>query len=206
MWAAPVRDNSGRPRLAILIGLAMLALATGLSAMLVGQRRDLHTGKRIRPAGWAISFAPPAGWQERVVPSQVGGDEAYRFEAPAAPRRWIRVERVHDHQGRRADQVCEWVMSKSLPWFFGVNHTLVIMRSSTITEATLGPLSGAWAEVSQASSGHVFAVGIDPTSRDGTEAYVLQYHREGPLTARDHGTAEIVTRSFRLEPNARSRQ
>jgi hypothetical protein len=206
MRAAQVRDNSGRPRLAILIGAVMLALATGLSAVLVAQRRNLPTGPRVLPAGWAVSFTPPAGWDQSIVRSYLTGDAAYRFEAPSGPRRWLRIERVLDPQGRRADKLCEWVMSKSLPRSFGLLGTLAILRSATIEEGALGPLSGAQAKVDGKSSGHLFAVGIDPTSRDGTEAYVFQYHREGSLTPRDLETAQVVTRSFRLEREAGRRE
>jgi hypothetical protein len=206
MRAAPVRDNLGRPRLAILIGAVMLALATGLSAVLVGQRRNLPTGPRVFPKGWAISFTPPAEWEKSIVRSDLTEDAAYRFEAPSAPHRRIRIERVHDPHGRSADELCKWVMSKSLPRSFGVLGALAILRSTPIKKGALGPLDGAHAEVNGRSSGHLFAVGIDPTSRDGTEAYVFQYHREGPLTARDVGTARIVTRSFRLERKTEPRK
>jgi hypothetical protein len=202
MRAAQVRDNSTRPRLAILIGAVMLALATGLSAVLVEQRRNLPVGPRVRPPGWAASFTPPARWRQRIVRSYLTGDAAYRFEAPSVPRRVIRIERVHDPQGRRADELCKWVMSESLPRSLELLRALAVLQSSPIEEGILGPLSGVQVEVNGTSSGHLFAVGVDPTSRDGTEAYVFQYHREGPLTSRDLSTARIVTRSFRLERKA----
>lgn len=204
MNLSPARERRARPGLAVAAGLAMIAIATVLCALLVHQRRSFSLAARLAPPDWAVSFAPPDGWERTDPVPLMPGYEGYWFLDPGAlgGHKELWVGRIRDSQVENAEILCRQAM---LAFFAGVPgigpwRALSLVRTVPLEGASLGPLPGV--QAASHGTGDLFLVGNRPGVSPATEAYVLEYHREGPLDARDLMVCRAVAASFVLTETA----
>ena len=199
MYEVHVRETPGRPKLAVVFGAAMLTVAIALCALFVRQQRAFALGERLAPTGWAVSFEPPKGWERRTLdPPLIHGYDGYRFIDPSTSggQKELWVGRVRDPELVSPSEVCYRSMSAFFRRVLGAGplQTWALLQNTPIEAASLGPLPGVQAVLP--STGDLFHVGIVPGRRADTEAYLLEYHRAGPLNARDLKICEEITASF----------
>jgi hypothetical protein len=198
MTLSPARERRARPGLAVAAGLAMLAIATVLSALLVRQRHSFSLADRLAPPGWAVSFMPPTGWTPAEQIPLMPGYDGYRFIDPGAPpgHKQLWVGRIRDSGAVNAEVLCRQAMLAFFPRVLDIGpwRTLGLVRAVPLEAASLGPLPAVQA-VSH-GTGDLFLVGALPHASPATEAYVLEYHREGALDARDLMVCRTVADSF----------
>ena len=199
MYEVHVRETPGRPRLAVVFGAAMLTVAIALCALFVREQRAFARGERLAPTGWAVSFEPPKGWERRILdPRLMPGYDGYRFidSSAAGGQKELWIARVRYPGELPPSKVCDRSMSAFFRRVLGTDplQTWALLRNTPIEAASLGPLPGVQAVLP--STGHLFRVGIVPGRRADTEAYLLEYHRAGPLNARDLKICEEIAASF----------
>jgi len=199
MYEVHVRETPGHPKLAMVFGAAMLTVAIALCALFVRQQRAFAHGERLAPTGWAVSFEPPKGWERRILePPLQAGYDGYRFIDPRASdgQKELWIGRVRHPQAVSPSEVCYRSMSAFFRRVLGTGplQTWALLQNTPIEAASLGPLPGVQAVLP--STGDLFRVGIVPGRRADTEAYLLEYHRAGPINARDLRICEAIADSF----------
>lgn len=198
MYQVHVRETPGRPRRAIVFALVMICLATGAAALFVRAQRTGAASVRLHPPDWAVSFVPPAGWVRLTVDARAAGEQPVCFVEPArrAKPSVLCVSRVRVWGTRSAQRICHDAIASFFADLLGRSATMALLRRVEYEEASLGPLDGVRAVL--VDTGDIFAVGVAGTSPLGTEAYILEYHRDGALEPHDLTVCDTVARSFQL--------
>jgi hypothetical protein len=196
MYQVHVRETPGHPRRAVAFALVMICLATGAAALFVRLQRSGQPGNRLHPPDWSVSFVPPAGWVRLTVDARAAGAEPVCFYEPArgAKPSVLCVSRVRVWGARSAQRICHDAIASFFPDRLGRAATIALLRRVEYEEAFLGPLDGVRAVL--ADTGTIFVVGVAGTTPLGTEAYVLEYHRDGALEPHDLTVCDRVARSF----------
>lgn len=196
MYQIHVRETPGRPRRAVVFSLVMIGLATGAAALFVRAQRSGAAGSRLHPPDWSVSFVPPAGWARLTVDARAAGAQPVCFFEPTrgAEPSVLCVSCVRVWGARSARRICHEAIASYFPDILGRAGTMALLRSVEYEEASLGPLKGV--RVVLAETGDIFVVGVAGTSPLGTEAYVLEYHRDGALEPHDLTVCNTVARSF----------
>jgi len=144
-----------------------------------------------------VSFAPPAGWVRVTTPASAAGTEHVCFRERAGDLRSsvLCIRRVRARGTRSVQEICR----DAIWWYFadhlGRADTILLLRQIEYEQAALGPFQGIRAVL--AETGDVFVVAEVGANPAHTEAYILEYHRDGALEPPDLTVCDTVARSFK---------
>lgn len=165
MHTVVVREQAAHKGRAILASTLLLGLTIALAAVLISRRTATRLGERMAPAGWPISFRPPAGW------TQLRREDHYREFVDLGNRRnpsQFVIGWEPNPSNRPPAERAGQLMAEHLMQVFS------LVRPSPAEHAALGPLPGA--RVSMPDNGAYVHVGWVPG--EASRLVVLRYHTQ----------------------------
>ncbi len=185
MYTVISTKQAVRPRRALVATVTVLLLTTALAALLVRSRRVIQLGTRFAPAGWPVSFRPPAGWTEFA--RQEDAIEFRDLRDLGNPKHFS-MHLVAKPPDLSAAEVAAGVMGLHLARLLASGDTALP------EDVRLGSLPGG--RVNMPSTGDYVHVGLVPS--DQTRAVILRYHTRLPFTERDVQTCRRIVESVRV--------
>lgn len=177
-----------RPRLAVLVALALLAIVTAMAAMLIRGKHAVELGQPVILREWAVSFRAPSGWRPGSLPELPSETTVSFHEHPKQRSGRVLVVRLADRESRKP--IASVAEELRLRWAYPPLEQLFAGEPNRVQPARFGPYSGLWLE--DDARGVIVAAARE----DATDFAVGLIFGETPLSEQDRQIVRAVISSF----------